>query len=698
MCRLLLVDDNPEDRLLILRELSREFPNLRSEEIIDAEGLSHALNTGNFDLVITDYQLRWNDGLTVLQEVKSRYPNCSVIMFTDSGSQEIAVEAMKAGLDDYIIKSPKHFVRLSLAVRSVLERAASKRKTERLEMRLQALLNRLNVGVFRSTLDGYLLEGNTAFLRLLGVTSLQEAQTLGLQELFRQPEVERQGLNSEREVQLRRADGSRIWISLSQTLSSTEVEPVIEGLIDDISDRKLAQERLQRAKDDLEIRVAERTQRLGQTNEQLLKEMQGREQAQETLRESEQRYRQLVEICPDAIFIHCGGQFVFLNSATVKLYGATSPEELIGRPVLERVHPDCREIVKERIRQLTEEGAQAEWMEQKLLRFDGTVIDVEVAATPFTYQERPAAQVVVRDISDRKKAEVELRKALEKERELSELKSRIITTISHEYRTPLTTIYSSAELLEHYSHKLAEEKKVKHLRRIQTSSKHLTDLVNDVLFIGQAEAHKLKFNPTPLDLEQFCQQLVEEISSTPHNHGAVSVSEVAPDSEAVATLGASELAIHRELIAFTSQGNCPNAYLDEKLLRQILTNLLSNAIKYSPDGGTVRFNLDCKEGVAVLSIQDEGIGVPAEDLPQLFESFHRATNVGTIPGTGLGLAIVKKCLDLHGGEITVDSVVDVGTSFSVTLPLNSPVSHTDSPNPESPITNAEETDSEALAM
>jgi len=160
------------------------------------------------------------------------------------------------------------------------------------------------VGVFRSTLDGYLLEGNTAFLRLLGVTSLQEAQTLGLQELFRQPEEERQGLNSEREVQLRRADGSRIWVSLSQTLNSTEVEPVIEGLIDDISDRKLAQEALQRAKDSLEIRVAERTQSLQQTNEQLLKEMQGREQAQQTLQESEQHYRQLLEICPDAIFLY----------------------------------------------------------------------------------------------------------------------------------------------------------------------------------------------------------------------------------------------------------------------------------------------------------------------------------------------------------------------------------------------------------
>src|ERR671932_2332422 len=136
MFRLLLIDDSPDDRVLILRELSHEFPNLQVEEVIDAEGLSQALSAGNFDLVITDYQLRWNDGLTVLREIKSRYPDCPVIMFTDSGNQEIAVEVMKAGLDDYIVKSPKHFVRLSLAVGSALQRAESQQQAKRLEMRL----------------------------------------------------------------------------------------------------------------------------------------------------------------------------------------------------------------------------------------------------------------------------------------------------------------------------------------------------------------------------------------------------------------------------------------------------------------------------------------------------------------------------------------------------------------------------------
>lgn len=650
MFRLLLIDDSPDDRVLIRRELSHEFPDIDIEEIIEAKGFNQALNTGHFDLVITDYQLRWNDGLTVLRELKARYPDCPVIMFTDSGSQEVAVEAMKAGLDDYLIKSSKHYVRLPSAVRSVWQRAESQRNVERLHMRLQSLLNRLNVGVFRSTLQGQLLEGNASFLRLLGVSSLEEAQTLDLQTLLQLPAGKFPQENPEHEIRFCRADGCCIWLSFNQSLNTTEGEPILEGLIEDITQRKLVQEELKRAKNELESRVTERTQKLRQLNNQLLKEIQEREQVQQRLCENEERYRHLVELSPDAIFINSGGQFVFANSVAVKIFGATSPSDLMGKPILERVHPDYREMFKRRLQQILEEGKLVGQMEQKFLNFDGTVIDVEVAASPFLYQQQPAVQVVVRDIRHRKQTEEELHKMLGKERELSELKSRIITTISHEYRTPLTIILSSAEFLERYSHKITEERRLIHLKRIQTSSKHLAHLVSDVLFMGQAEADRLNFNPAPLNLEEFCREVIEEIAFTIQNQAG---------------------------IIFLTKGDCPQAYLDEKQLRQILINLLSNAIKYSPQGGTIQFNLECGEGVAVLRIQDEGIGIPTEDVSHLFKSFHRASNVETIPGTGLGLAIVKKCVDSHQGQILVDSVVNGGTTFTVMLPLKPPVANLD---------------------
>lgn len=386
---------------------------------------------------------------------------------------------------------------------------------------------------------------------------------------------------------------------------------------------------LKRAKEELEIRVAERTKELQQINEQL--------------QSSEERYRQLVELSPDAIFLQSGGQFIFVNSAAVKLYGVKTSSELLGQRVLDWVHPDYRAMVNERIQQLNE-GKPVGLLEKKIIRFDGTAIDVEGIAVPFTYQNQPAAQVIIRDISLRKRAEEELHQALEKEREFSELKSRLVSTISHEYRTPLTVIQTSVELLEKYDSKLTEQRKTTHFQRIKSSIQYLTNLVSDVLFISKSEVGKLEFNPVVLNLEQCCQELVDQTRSSANSQTSIS---------------------------FTCNGDCTEAYLDETLLRQILTNLLSNAIKYSPQGSTVQFDLECTvSSTAQFRIQDYGIGIPAEDLPRLFESFHRGSNIGTISGTGLGFAIVKKCVDLHKGQITVESEVGVGTTVTVTLPLN----------------------------
>ena len=526
-------------------------------------------------------------------------------------------------------------------------------KLRQSEQQSRATFNQAAVGIAHVAKNGQWLRVNQKLCDIIGYTS-EELIEKSFQDITHPEDLDadigyvRQVLASEiqtysMEKRYIHKNGSLVWINLTVSLVRKEDgEPdYFISVIEDIRERKQAEAEIRQLTENLERRVSDRTTELSIANEQLRGEIRERQQAQEAMRESEERYRQVVECCPEPIFIHTDGEIVLVNSAAVKLYGATSPEKLIGRRVIDLAHPECREIVKEQMRQLTEEGKQTELSEQKLLRFDGTVIDVEVAAIPFTYQQRLAALVVARDISDRQLVMSELRKTLEKERELSEFQSRIITTLSHEYRTPLTTIQSSAELLENYSYKWTEEKKLTHLHRIQTSTKHMTNLVSDALLIGKAEANKLEFNPVPLDVEQFCRELVEEMD---------------PDGMSLTT------------ITFSSQGDSNDAYLDEKLLRQILTNLLSNAIKYSPQGGIVQFDLECRDGVVRFSIQDEGIGIPAADQNRLFESFHRASNVGTLPGTGLGLSIVKKCVDLHGGQIAVESAVDVGTTFTVTLP------------------------------
>jgi signal transduction histidine kinase len=249
------------------------------------------------------------------------------------------------------------------------------------------------------------------------------------------------------------------------------------------------------------------------------------------------------------------------------------------------------------------------------------------------------------EVQRREMAEAEVRKSLSKEQELNKLKSYFVSMVSHEFRNPLTAILGFAEFMKDFGQQLSEEKKQEYLRQIEESALRMTALLNDVLSVEQAEAGKLEFNPEPLDVEEFCCDLVEEIklgNSTQHG------------------------------IAFSSPNQSTKACMDKNLLRQILTNLLSNAIKYSPKGSTVKFGLVCQDEKAIFHIKDEGIGISPEDQQRLFESFQRGSNVGKISGTGLGLTIVKKAVDLHGGQIAVKSEVGVGTTFSVAIPLNNP--------------------------
>jgi PAS domain S-box-containing protein len=246
------------------------------------------------------------------------------------------------------------------------------------------------------------------------------------------------------------------------------------------------------------------------------------------------------------------------------------------------------------------------------------------------------------DITQRKRDEAELLAALQRQKELSDMKSKFVSIASHELRTPLATILSSAELLQHYSDSLSAEDRLKMLNGIQGAVKRMNAMIEDVLIIGKAEAGALQFDPKPVDLRELCRKVVEEL------RGGVAKEHV---------------------IQFDQQFDRDSLNLDEKLLRHILTNLLSNAAKYSPAGSTITMLLAERDGQALIEVSDQGIGIPIEDQTRLFESFHRASNVGSRQGTGLGLVIAKKAAELHGGTISIDSKVNAGTRISVRLPL-----------------------------
>src|SRR5882672_4044764 len=316
------------------------------------------------------------------------------------------------------------------------------------------------------------------------------------------------------------------------------------------------------------------------------------------------------------------------------------------------LHPDDLPRVKEKLDRCVNRGATEYAAEHRIKTLSGGWV---WSLSRGRVVERDAQGKATRmtgvnvDIDDRKRAEAELLTAVQREKELSEMKSKFVATASHEFRTPLATMLSSAELLEHYSESLSPPEKLNLLRTIQSVAKRMSELINDVLALGRAESGVLKLNLGPTNLRELCGRVVSEFRIAQGKQHIITLDDCFDRLE---------------------------AYMDERLLRHILNNLLSNAVKYSPPGSEVTLSLARRGEQVVIEIQDRGIGIPLEDQPRMFESFHRASNVENRPGTGLGLAIVKKAVELHGGEITLKSAVGSGTRFTVTLPLqpvNQPV-------------------------
>jgi len=248
----------------------------------------------------------------------------------------------------------------------------------------------------------------------------------------------------------------------------------------------------------------------------------------------------------------------------------------------------------------------------------------------------------LRDITESKLMEQELRSALEKEKELNELKSRFSSMVSHEFRTPLAVILSSTGLMQRYSNRMNEEKRQEHLSQIQTQVGRLVGLLDDVLILSRAETITLEINVETINLSIFCGNIVREMQQTTQKHH----------------------------IAYSIIGKPKAIPIDPKLMRQAITNLLSNAVKYSPDSGTINLQLEYQDDVVIIQVQDQGIGIPEADQKRLFEGFHRAKNVGNISGTGLGLPIVKRAVEAHGGTISFTSQIGVGTTFTIGIPIS----------------------------
>jgi len=359
------------------------------------------------------------------------------------------------------------------------------------------------------------------------------------------------------------------------------------------------------------------------------------------LRESEARFSAAFHASPiiTAIFRVSDTRIVLVNDAFLNWTGY-SRDEVLGRTTIELglwESPARREQFWDDVRRT---GTVREWEcharnrmgKAATMLASGVVIEINGVNHMLT---------MMVDITQRKQAEAEMLKALAREKELSQLKGNFVSMVSHEFRTPLAIIQSSAELLREFFHKMPPAEQDEQLESIIGNTRRMAVMMEEILVLSRLDARKLDFQPSALDLNTFCRRVVDEVLSATNHRCSI------------------ELALGSAL---------PQAYADERLMAHILTNLLSNAVKYSEPGACVGFAVkrDCAELLCV--IRDEGIGISEDDQQRLFTAFHRGANVGSRAGTGLGLLLVKRCVELHHGMVQIESKVGQGTTVTIRLP------------------------------
>lgn len=630
--RLLLLEDRPGDAELTLHELRRSGFD-PDWQLVDTEEAYRAELSDDLDIILADYTLPQFDApraLAVLNESRLDIP---FIVVTGSIGEEQAVECIKQGATDYLLKD--RLTRLGSAVEHALEQ----KRIREAQRQAEATQNRLNTIIeattdFISVMDiqGQLFYLNRAGRAMLGFEDTEDvigfpvtdalpltSRRAIIQDIF--PMVQREGIWSGEMALLTQA-GQEIPVSLVIIAHRAPdgTTEFLSAIARDIRERKQAEEALRRHAFELERRVMERTAELQQEKE---------------------RVEAILDNSSDAIILaNFDGNIQQVNPAFTEHFGY-STSYIVGHNLLTLSQADSTGMLLEVLQGIVTTHDRAR-VEIAGVRNDGTVFEADVAMAPIIEHRRLSGIVCsVRDVTERKRVEQELRRALERERELNELKSRFVSMVSHEFRTPLAVILGSADMLLRYEARMEAVQRSEHLTQIQAKIFQLNALVDTVLGIGRAETIGIEFAPERVDFEHFCRELLQEVQLTTASH----------------------------TFNFVTNHACDAVWVDPKLMRQALTNLLSNAIKYSPDGGLIDIVLHCSEAQMTLSVEDRGIGIPEEDQKYLFEVFHRAHNVGDIAGTGLGLSLIKQAVDAHQGVITFDSTVGVGTTFTIVLPL-----------------------------
>ncbi len=379
----------------------------------------------------------------------------------------------------------------------------------------------------------------------------------------------------------------------------------------------------------------------------------------QSLVRSQARYRTLVENADQVILFVQERNVAYANPAAIQFF-KLAPEAIRDTLSLYLIHPEDRPLALARRKAMIAGDPEHSVVLRTIapptehLQHDTTVSWVRFYGSLVEWEGQAATLIFMTDLTAQRETEESMRKALAQEKELGDLKTRFVSMASHEFRTPLSTIQTSSELLGHYSQRLNEAQKQEAIADIQSAVQRMQAMMANFLAFGRMSAGAMVYQRAPVALLTVVRSVVQETLAAAGQKPEVHVNAQPPLLEATQLM------------------------LDEVLLRQMLGNLLGNACKYSKQGTSVEVNIDMlpasglnedsSEPQLRIVVADHGIGIPADDLPLLFESFHRAANAVNLPGTGLGLAIVDRAVRAHGGHVSVHSIEGECTQFELLLP------------------------------
>lgn len=540
-------------------------------------------------------------------------------------------------------------------IEDITERIRKERALRESEEKYRKLIENslVGIGIFK---EDRCIFANQSLINLWGFDSFDEFSYISLaqfvlpnsESIFRNIISTHADLNKTIvEIEIIRKDAQTKVLEVSRTIINinNELYPLVTFL--DITDRKNAENEIRKLNFELENRVLERTAMLDDALNELRVEIEERRKAEDQLRLSDK----ILQRVGTLVLVADSNAKIIYASQYVKNIIGYEPEDLLGSGwwnitttneidrlneknyIIECAKGNMKLIEGTYERKILSKDGHLKWIQwQDALGEGDTIIGVGHDVTDKVVSAERL-----------KLASNELAKALEKEKELSELKTRFISMISHEYRTPLTVILSSTNIVSKLIDKHDYDKAKTFLVKIENSVQSMVRLLEDVLIIGRSESGKLTAHYEEVDLIKLTQDIIDDFRS-------------AHDFE--------------NPIKFMKYGELTNIKTDAKLIRQILTNLISNALKYSPNKTPVNIEIKENPWEVFISVVDLGIGISEEDQKYLFDTFHRGKNVGTISGTGLGMPIVKRCVDSLKGHLSLSSEVGKGTAINVVLPKN----------------------------